>query len=189
MSIWDLLEAFDLVCKATGTVKDISRILDDTPIDLYQIEILHRLQTEGPMTFERIFESKTNRVVMVGLFLALLELIREKLIWADQSISSSIYLRPLTEEPAEHAVQEAILATEVGGEKSDQAEQQKRPPIPITELPPKRETPVPLEARQQQSSAIPITELPPKSDSAISSQEQEKKEALPAKDHKQQTAG
>jgi len=189
VNIWDLLEAFDLVCKATGTVTDISRILDDTPIDLYQIEILHRLQTEGPMTFERIFESKTNRVVMIGLFLALLELIREKLIWADQSIGSSIYLRPLTEEPAEQAVQQAILATEVGSETSDQTEQHKRPPIPITELPPKRETPVPLEARQQQPSAIPITELPPKSDSAISPREQEKKEALPARDHKQQTAG
>ncbi|OHB83947.1 MAG: hypothetical protein A2Z38_02390 [Planctomycetes bacterium RBG_19FT_COMBO_48_8] len=184
VSIWDLLEAFDLVCKATGTARDISQILDDTPIDLYQIEILHRLQTEGPMTFERIFESRTNRVVMVGLFLALLELIREKLIWADQSIGSSIYLRHLTEEPAEQAVQQAILTTEVGSDMSDQAEQQKKPPIPISELPPKRETPVSLEARQQQSSAIPIIELPPKSYSVISPLEQEKKEALPAKDHK-----
>jgi segregation and condensation protein A len=189
VSIWDLLEAFDLVCKATGTVKDISRILDDTPIDLYQIEILHRLQTEGPMTFERIFESKTNRVVMVGLFLALLELIREKLAWVEQASDSSIYVRSLTEEPAEQAVQQAILATEVGSEKSDQAEQPKRPPIPISELPPKRETPVSFEAQQQLPSAIPITELPPKSDLTISPHEQEKKEALSAKDHKQQTDG
>jgi len=189
VSIWDLLEAFDLVCKATGTVGDISQILDDTPIDLYQIEILHRLQTEGPMTFERIFESRTNRVVMVGLFLALLELIREKLAWVEQASDSSIYVRSLTEEPAEQAVQKAILTTDVGSDMSDQAEQQKKPPIPISELPPKRETPVPLEAQRQQSSAIPITELPPKSDSAISPPEQEKKEALPTKDHEQQAAG
>ena len=189
VSIWDLLEAFDLVCKATGTVKDISRILDDTPIDLYQIEILHRLQTEGPMTFERIFESKSNRVVMVGLFLALLELIREKLIWADQSIGSSIYLRPMTEEPAEQAVQQAILATEVSSDISDQAEQQKRPPIPISELPPKHETSVSSEARQQKPSAIPITELPPKGDLASSPREQEKEQAIPVNDQKQETAG
>ena len=82
VTIWDLLEAFDTVCKAIGTVGDIRHIKDDTPIDLYQIEILHRLQTEGPMTFERIFEYRTNRVVMIGLFLALLELVRAKLIWA-----------------------------------------------------------------------------------------------------------
>jgi len=95
----------------------------------------------------------------------------------------------LTEEPAEQAVQQAILATEVDSEKSDQAEQQKTLPIPIAELPPKRKTPAPLKSRQQQSSAIPITELPPKSESAISHHEQEEKETLPAKDHKQQTAG
>lgn len=116
VSIWDLLEAFDLVCKSIGTAVDISQIKDDTPIDLYQIEILHRLQTEGPMTFERIFESRPNRVVMIGLFLAMLELIREKLIWTEQSEDSTIYVRPLTDEPAEQAVQKAILVTEADHE-------------------------------------------------------------------------
>ena len=189
VSIWDLLEAFDTICRATGTISDISSIKDDTPIDLYQIEILHRLQTEGPMTFERIFESKTNRVVMIGLFLALLELIREKLAWVEQASDSSIYVRSLTEEPAEQAVQKAILTAEADGDKSDQAEQNEMPPIPISELPPKPETPVSSETPQQQPSAIPITELPSKGDSAISPQGQEKKEVLPAEDHKHQTAG
>jgi len=134
VSIWNLLEAFDSICKATGTIGDISRIKDDTPIDLYQIEILHRLQTEGPMTFERLFESGTNRLALVGLFLALLELIREKLIWAkQQASSSSIYLRPLTDEPAEQAVQKAIIAVEADG-KSAQAERQKPPPLTISEF-------------------------------------------------------
>jgi len=184
VSIWDLLEAFDTICRATGTISDISSIKDDTPIDLYQIEILHRLQTEGPMTFERIFESKTNRVVMIGLFLALLELIREKLAWVEQASDSSIYVRSLTEEPAEQAVQKAILTTEAGVDKSDQPEQNEMPLIPISELSPKSKATVPLHVQQHQA-PIPITELPPKGDSAISSQEQENKEALPAKDHKQ----
>ncbi len=135
VSIWNLLEAFNSICKATGTIGDISRIKDDTPIDLYQIEILHRLQTEGPMTFERLFESRTNRFVMIGLFLALLELIREKLIWAkQQASSSSIYLRPLTDEPAEQAVQKAIIAAEADNNKPAQAEQQKPPPLTISEF-------------------------------------------------------
>ncbi|MBN1805748.1 MAG: segregation/condensation protein A [Sedimentisphaerales bacterium] len=134
ISIWDLLEAFDSVCKATGTLSDISRIMDDTPIDLYQIEILHRLQTEGPLTFERIFESRNNRLALVGLFLALLELIRGKLVWVEQQASSSIYIRSLTDEPAEQAVQKAIIATEAELEKSTQAVQQKPPPLTITEF-------------------------------------------------------
>ncbi|MCP4260184.1 MAG: segregation/condensation protein A [Planctomycetes bacterium] len=134
VSIWNLLEAFDSVCKAIGTVGDISRIMDDTPIDLYQIEILHRLQTEGPMTFERVFESRNNRLAFVGLFLALLELIREKLVWVEQQASSSIYLRSLTEEPAEQAVQKAIIAAEADSEKPTQAVQQKPPPLTVSEF-------------------------------------------------------
>ena len=142
VGIWDLLEAFDSICKATGANLDISHIKDDTPIDLYQIEILHRLQTEGPMSFEHIFGSGANRVVMIGLFLALLELIRERLIWVKQpASSSSIYLRPLTDEPAEQAVRKAILRdtgfqpvpTRPGWPCHDR----KQPHIPIAELSPK----------------------------------------------------
>ncbi len=164
VSIWNLLEAFDSICKATGTIGDISRIKDDTPIDLYQIEILHRLQTEGPMTFERLFESRTNRLAMIGLFLALLELIREKLIWAkQQASSSSIYLRPLTDEPAEQAVQKAIIAAETDNNKPAQAEQQKPPPLTISEF------------------ASKIR-------SVVLNQNQEQEEIQAAEDHKHQTA-
>jgi segregation and condensation protein A len=138
VSVWDLLEAFDTIIRATTpTVKDMSHIKDDTPIDLYQIEILHRLQTEGPMTFERLFESRENRIVMIGLFLALLELIRENLVWAKQPKPlASIYLKALTDEPAEQVVQKAILAAAAESEPSQPA-QHEQPPIPITELPPK----------------------------------------------------
>jgi segregation and condensation protein A len=141
VSVWDLLEAFDSIMKATGSVGEISHIKDETPIDLYQIEILHRLQTEGPMSFKRIFASKTDRTIMIGLFLALLELVREGLVWAKQSASSpSIYLRPLTEKSAEQAVQEAILASEAKLEQSAETGKQEKPPITITELPPKRKS-------------------------------------------------
>ncbi|MHC4147778.1 MAG: segregation/condensation protein A [Planctomycetota bacterium] len=188
VSIWDLLEAFDLVCKATGTIGDISHIKDDTPIDLYQIEILHRLQTEGPLTFERIFEAKGNRAVMIGLFLALLELIRERLIWAEQSAGSAIYVRPLTDKPAEQAVQNAIVATEAGSDESAPAARQEQPPVPISELSPEEQVSVPPEAQRQPQQAIPITELPPEDKSAISPDEQEEQEIEPSEGHRHLTA-
>jgi segregation and condensation protein A len=156
VSVWDLLEAFDSICRATGANIDISLIKDDTPIDLYQIEVLHRLQVEGPMSFERIFEGRNNRLVMIGLFLALLELVRDKLVWAEQAeTSATIYLRALTEEPAEQAVQKAILAaaneTNNNQPQLTAAQQQaasaevatadkQQPAIPIVELPPKSKT-------------------------------------------------
>jgi segregation and condensation protein A len=143
VSIWDLLEAFDTICKATGTQSYTGHIQDDTPIDLYQIEVLHRLQTEGPLTFERIFEARPNRLVMVGVFLAVLELIRDKLVWAEQADSSpQIYLRALTDEPAEQAVQRAIMAVgEVEPEPAQQPQEAHTPPIPIVEVPPNRGLP------------------------------------------------
>ncbi len=138
VSIWDLLEAFDAICKATGTQVYTGHIQDDTPIDLYQIEVLHRLQAEGPLTFERVFDARPNRLVMVGLFLALLELIRDRLVWAEQGENSSqIYLRALTNEPPELAVQRAIMAVgEAETEGAQQTEPAHTPPIPIVELPP-----------------------------------------------------
>jgi segregation and condensation protein A len=115
VSIWTLLEAFDSIMKATGGhLADYSRIADETPIDLYQIEVLHRLQTEGPMTFEKVFQDKTNRLVMIGLFLATLELIRNQLISVEQAENKgAIYLKSLTDIPAEQAVQEAIFSRQM----------------------------------------------------------------------------
>jgi segregation and condensation protein A len=169
VNVWDLLEAFDTICKAIGNVGALDHIKDDTPIDLYQIEILHRLQTEGPMIFERIFETRSSRIVMVGLFLALLELIREKLIWVEQPANEAIFLRALTEEPAEQAVQKAILDTAADNDDSVQTQSQESPPIPITELPAKDKKTVVFDAQGQ--SAIPIVELSPDSKSAVESKE------------------
>jgi len=139
ISIWNLLEAFDSVLKATGSMQAVRYIKDDTPIDLYQIEILHRLQSDGPMPFERIFEGRDNRLVLIGLFLAVLELVREKLISAEQHDHfDSIYLRALTKEAPEKIVKRAIAQTE-GLSEQDQSPRVRQAPIPIREIGPKAE--------------------------------------------------
>lgn len=152
VSIWNLLEAFDSIMKATSLTADISHITDDTPIDLYQIEVLHRLQSEGAMRFERIFEPIANRAVMIGLFLALLELVREKLAAVEQSgHPEQLYLRSLTDEPAEQAVQKAIIAAaEADDEQIGQTQQQDQPPVPIAELPPEKKPKLSPQEREKQ---------------------------------------
>jgi segregation and condensation protein A len=168
LSVWDLLGAFDSIMKATGGVMDIGHITDDTPIDLYQIEILHRLQTEGAMNFARIFADKKNKIVMIGLFLAVLELVREKLITAEQAKSGMpIYLRALTDKPAEQAVHNAIIAqTEQKTETADDYQQKSaipieaiedrqssaEPPVPIKEIEPEITADTPSQIEQQQFS-------------------------------------
>ncbi len=69
---------------------------------------------------------------MVGLFLALLELARERLISIEQSGElSSIYLKATTEVPAEKAVSDAIIATE---EELQRRQEALKPKIPIVEI-------------------------------------------------------
>jgi segregation and condensation protein A len=164
VSVWDLLDAFDKMMEATGAKFDMSHITDDTPIDLYQVEILHRLQAEGPMSFECIFESRGSRLAIVGLFLAILELIREQLIWAQlPKAEGTIYLRALTETPAEEAVQKAIVAVEAASqipagpvESQQESQQDQKPPIPIEELPAEEKT------RQSTQALEPLSGEPSK---------------------------
>ncbi len=149
INVWDLLEAFDAVCRATGQLADIRNIKDDTPIDLYEIELLHRLQVEGALTFQRVFSDHPNRLVMIGLFLALLELVRGKLVWVEQQEGTSdLYLRSLTDEPAEKAVNRIIFATE--------EQEQGQTTVAEPEL-----SPAPA-ATEAQDPSIPIVEIPAK---------------------------
>jgi segregation and condensation protein A len=128
VSIWTLLEAFDSILQATGQYQSYEHITDDTPIDLYQIELLHRLQTEGPMTLQKAFEDRNNRIVMIGLFLGMLELMRNHLIWVEQpEASGPIYLKPLTSEPAEEAVHNAMYSNPEAMEISHQVPEAVQP--------------------------------------------------------------
>ncbi len=162
VNIWDLLEAFDAIMKATGPIIDMSHIKDDTPIDLYQIEILHRLQSEGPMSFKRLFETKTERIVMIGMFLALLELVRDTLVTIQQhKPNADIYLKSLTDEPAEQAVQKAILAAAGELEEPEQTTENEAPPIEIIEVQTPSETQAVVTIPEQSQTPTPIDEAPP----------------------------
>ena len=83
--VWDLLDAFDRLMADIGQAgRQHEIIYDDTPLELHADDILDRLQREGPMSFSRIFEGRTSRSEIVGLFVALLELVRQKKIFANQ---------------------------------------------------------------------------------------------------------
>jgi len=112
VQIWDLFEVFNRLMHATLAGKRKHEIFeDDTPIDIYEADILDRAQKEQPLLFEAIFEGRSNRIEMIGLFLALLELIRMKLIRIEQEQDfGPIYIIALTDEPAEMAVAHAVSA-------------------------------------------------------------------------------
>ena len=81
-------------------------IHDDTPIELYAADIVDRLERDGSMSFAEIFAGRTNRGQIVGLLLALLELVRRRRILAGQEANFGlIHIRlnpdPPTEEDPE----------------------------------------------------------------------------------------
>ncbi|HOB75153.1 MAG TPA: segregation/condensation protein A [Phycisphaerae bacterium] len=86
LQIWDLMAVFNKLLAAIGKGRAQHEVLyDDTPITLHAADILDRLEREGrSMHFERIFEGR-SRSEMIGLFLALLELIRQDRVRVEQT--------------------------------------------------------------------------------------------------------
>ncbi len=85
VNIWDLIEAFnDLMTSVGQHLTEAEIIYDDTPIELHITDILDRLGREGDMTFRQIFAGRIHRTELVGLFLAILELIRRGKITIEQ---------------------------------------------------------------------------------------------------------
>jgi len=86
--VWDLMSAFTNVLEAIGRGPQIHEVIyDDTPIELHELDILDRLERDGAMAFSRVFEGAESRGQLLGVFLALLELVRVQKVRARQDRS------------------------------------------------------------------------------------------------------
>jgi segregation and condensation protein A len=94
VEIWDLLEAYGRVMTAIGRGPGFHEVTyDERPIEWYAEAVLTALQRRSPLTFEDVFEGRATRADVVGLFLALLELIRTRRIQVEQDrLFGTIYL-------------------------------------------------------------------------------------------------
>jgi hypothetical protein len=103
--------------------------------------------------------------VLVGLFLAILELIRSQLIWAEQNHETGkISLRATTDVPAEEAVRKAIMrmeAAETANQQAEAAREQQPMPAPAEELPAEPDSTDEETAEEVHELPIPIVEIPP----------------------------
>jgi len=126
VQIWDLFDAFSKIMEAIGHRATHHEVIyDDTPIELHAADILDRLARDGPMTFDRIFEGRTVRTEIVGLFLAMLELVRRKRIICRQDNNFGQILVELNPNPPAQGLQ-AEPAADTQGE--TQAPEQPAPP-------------------------------------------------------------
>jgi segregation and condensation protein A len=87
VQIWDLLDSFNRLMKEVGGRKPKYHEVtyDDTPIDLHAADIEDRLTREHRLTLRQLIVGRGSKSEMIGVFLALLELIREKKILVQQA--------------------------------------------------------------------------------------------------------
>lgn len=85
VAVWDLLDAFNKLLEQTGQRDQTHDVVyDDTPIALHAADVVDSLQRAGgSQRFEQIFEGR-SRSELIGLFLALLELIRQRRLRVEQ---------------------------------------------------------------------------------------------------------
>ena len=120
VQVWDLLAAFDRLMKEVGGRKPKYHevIYDDTPIDLHAADIEDRLTREGKLTLRALIAGRTSRSEMIGVFLALLELIREKKILVRQE--AALDELEITPAPEEHRKTYAGASLHLAAEKADE---------------------------------------------------------------------
>ncbi len=84
VQIWDLVAAFNQLLVAIGRDRATHDVVyDDTPISLHAADILDRLSRDGNQPFAALFVGR-GKPEMIGLFLALLELIRQARVRVEQ---------------------------------------------------------------------------------------------------------
>jgi segregation and condensation protein A len=83
VQIWDLLAAFKRLMGEIGERKTTHDVIDDdAPLELHAADVEDRLQRFGAQTLRQLFTARRSRGEVIGVFLALLELIRQRKIIA-----------------------------------------------------------------------------------------------------------
>jgi segregation and condensation protein A len=101
VQVWDLLSAFSKLMSEVGVRRPRFHEVtyDDTPIDLHAADIEDRLAREGRLSLRQLITGRHSRSEMIGVFLALLELIRQKKILVEQAEDlSDVQIDPAPEE-------------------------------------------------------------------------------------------
>jgi segregation and condensation protein A len=113
MEVWDLLKAFVRLMEDTGqNRKAVHNVdYDDTPIEVHAERIRVRLEAEGDLTLSHFVHAGMVRPEVIGVFIAVLELAKQRIIFVEQeSLYGEIRLRLRPPEDRGHAAHEAALA-------------------------------------------------------------------------------
>ena len=95
VELWDLVSAFGRIMREQPEARSTNIVYDDTPIRVYMARIRERLVSQGHMSLGELFQPGMHKSTLVGLFLAILELVRHHSVRAEQQgLFGDIWLQP-----------------------------------------------------------------------------------------------
>lgn len=84
LELWDLVSAFGRIMRDYHVATPSNIVYDETPIHVYMSRIHDRLKQTGRVAFGDLFEPGMHKSSLIGMFLAVLELIRHHGVRAEQ---------------------------------------------------------------------------------------------------------
>lgn len=95
LELWDLVSAFGRIMRDFHVAVPSNIVYDETPIHVYMTRIQERLQAGGRIAFGDLFEPGMHKSALIGMFLAVLELVRHHGLRAEQQeLHTEIWLSP-----------------------------------------------------------------------------------------------
>ncbi|TWU09036.1 Segregation and condensation protein A [Symmachiella macrocystis] len=95
VELWDLVSAFSRIVRQIDPEEQKSIVYDDTPISVYIDRVGKRVKQDQRVAFSAFFEGSNSKSKIVGIFLAILELLRNYYFRAVQEDESGeIWVMP-----------------------------------------------------------------------------------------------
>jgi segregation and condensation protein A len=85
VELWDLVSAFARLMRETQSIQPTTIAVDDTPQHVYEAQISGRVRAEGRIRFRDAFTPPYHKARLIGIFLAILELIRNHGLGLEQA--------------------------------------------------------------------------------------------------------
>jgi segregation and condensation protein A len=84
VEMWDLVSAFGRVMRTHRQSKPSNIVYDETPIHVYMRRIRDRLVSHRRAAFSEMFQPGMHKSALIGVFLAILELVRHHCVHTEQ---------------------------------------------------------------------------------------------------------
>jgi segregation and condensation protein A len=95
VELWDLVSAMGRILRESQAVQPQAIIYDETPIQVYMQRISEKLADSRRVAFSDMFEPGMHKSAIVGVFLAVLELVRHHGVRAEQDdLHGEIWIVP-----------------------------------------------------------------------------------------------